>query len=235
MVLMSDTPLEQGAECDTNYGVRYIDAQFVIVHRATPPCHPAEDSFDDPAPGETVEPFGSVDLAHHFDDELQEGSLVRQLCPIVSVFGEEMVDPRLALVDCVENHLGVRTVGDTGGRRRDIVDRVEQQPRNETAKPSVNRLPGRKIAWQHRPVAPRSNRMADRVHHPPQIGPARSISFGRRGQPRPDRRPFLFGHVGRAAFQVLSIRGHPATGLVRPHPRLESRVGAALNPSSKSL
>jgi hypothetical protein len=294
MVSMSDTPYEKGSEGDMDHGVGYIDALLVVADEATPPCHPAEGSFDNPAPGENVEPFGSFDPAHDFDDELQEGGLVHQLCPIISAVGEEMFDPRPALADRIEDHLSAGAVGDISGRQveheqpavgidgdmafaagdllagviaafpgcrsfhglavddpgrrarrapsalavghqRDIVDRVEQEPPNEKAKPPVNRLPGRKIARQHLPAAPCPNQIADRVHHLPQIGFTRSASFLRLGQQRRNHRPLLCGHVGRVALELLPDLGHPATGLGRPHPKLESRPRSELNSFSKSL
>ena len=73
---MSDAPYEKGSEGDMDHGIGYVDALLVVADEATPPCHPAEGSFDDPSPGKNVEPFGSFDPAHDFDDELQEGGLV---------------------------------------------------------------------------------------------------------------------------------------------------------------
>src|SRR5260370_8920345 len=113
MVSMSDTPYEKGSEGDMDHGVGYIDALLVVADEATPPCHPAEGSFDNPAPGENVEPFGSFDPAHDFDDELQAGGLVHQLCPIISAVGEEMFDPRPALADRIDDHLSAGAVGHT--------------------------------------------------------------------------------------------------------------------------
>jgi hypothetical protein len=112
--------------------------------------------------------------------------------------------------------------------QRDVVDRVEQQAPNEALEPPVHRLPGREIAGQHLPATARTNPIADRVDHFPQIGLSRSAFLRwRRKQPH-DHRPLLIGQIGRVSLELLSDLGHAATRFGCPHGQLESRPHATL-------
>jgi hypothetical protein len=84
MVSVSDSPDEEGAEGDVDHRLRDIDALFVIAHEASPSCHPAEGSFDDPAARQDMEAFCSFDPAKYLNGELQEGSFVHQLRSVTS-------------------------------------------------------------------------------------------------------------------------------------------------------
>ena len=106
--------------------------------------------------------------------------------------------------------------------QRDVVDRVEQQAPNEAPEPPVHRLPGREIAGQHPPAAARTNQIADRVNHLPQIGFSRSTPTPRmattaRSPPTPHR-------SDRSGIAWSSFRSWPCgRGSACPHPQLESR------------
>jgi hypothetical protein len=70
MVSMGDTPEEQRSERDMDHGFGDVETLLIVADEASPSGHPAEGSFDNPAPGKDIEAFGSFDPAHHFDDEL---------------------------------------------------------------------------------------------------------------------------------------------------------------------
>src|SRR5712692_4842791 len=66
---MCDPPEEKGSECDVDHGVGDVEALLIVSDEAAPSCHPAEGSFDDPAPWKDVEALGSFDPSDDFDDE----------------------------------------------------------------------------------------------------------------------------------------------------------------------
>jgi len=107
--------------------------------------------------------------------------------------------------------------------QRNIVDGAEQQQPNEAAKPPIDRLPGWKVDRQHAPFAPRANHIADRIQDLAQVCSALAARPSRRGQKRPDSRPFLIGQVARVSSRLLLNGGHSAAAFNAPHPNRESR------------
>ena len=99
--------------------MRDVDALLVVAHEASPSCHPAEGSIDDPAPGKNFEALLVVGSADDLDDEVEIGGLVHELQPIVGAIGEQMLHPGPALADAVENDLCAGAVGDVGWRQVD--------------------------------------------------------------------------------------------------------------------
>lgn len=86
--------------------------------------------FDRPSPGQHLEAGGGVNTAQHFDGEIKENGLVKQLPTIVAAVLEKMLDPWPALADSVEDHL-----------RADVIR---------------DRLQGRKVLREHTPAAARA-------------------------------------------------------------------------------
>ena len=120
---MADAAQHEASEGDVDHGLGDIDALFVIAHEAAPPDHPAQGSLDDPATRQDGEAGLVGEAADDLDDEAEKGCLVHQLAAIVSPIGEEVLQPRPALADCVEDHLGTGAVRYIGGGQID-----HQQP-----------------------------------------------------------------------------------------------------------
>jgi len=112
------------------------------------------------------------------------------------------------------------------GHNREVT--TKQQAPNDAPEPPVHRLPGREIAGQHLPATARTNQIADRVDHFPQIGLSRSAFLRWRRKQRRDHRPLLIGQIGRVSLELLSDLGHAATRFGCPHGQLESRRHAPL-------
>lgn len=96
---MSDTSEEEGAEGDVDHCLGDVEALLVISHQASPAHYPSEGSLHNPTTGQDVETCGAFDPADHLDDEVEEGGLVHQHCPIIGTVGKEMFDPGPALAD----------------------------------------------------------------------------------------------------------------------------------------
>ncbi len=91
---------------DENHGVRDIDALFVVTHEAPPSCHPSEGSLDHPASGQDLEALLVVGSPYDLNDEIEVGSLVHQLQPIIGAIGEQVLYPGPAFADAIEDGLG---------------------------------------------------------------------------------------------------------------------------------
>lgn len=111
---MADTAQQKASHGDVDHGFGDVDALFVVAHKATPLCEPAEGSFNDPSSWQRLEAGLGVNTAHHLDDEIEEGGLVHQLPAVVGAIGEQMLDPRPSLSGRIEDHLRLGTVGNVG-------------------------------------------------------------------------------------------------------------------------
>lgn len=132
-------------------------------------------------------------------------------------------------------------VNDGGGRallacfvlpvehQRQVVDRAEQQPAHEAAKPPVYRLPWWKVLRQHPPAAARSSQIPQGVQHLAQIRRGLASLLRRRRQEREDDLPLRIRQIGRLALRLLLSFRHPATARSGPHSELDSRMPLTLD------
>src|SRR5271154_4264819 len=117
--------------------------------------------------------------------------------------------------------------------QRDIVDRLKHEPTDKSAKPPIDRLPGREVIRQHPPSPARTRHVTDRVQHFPQIDLDRAPGLRRTRKKRLNPRPLLVGQVARISLGLLLDLGHSAARRWGPHPKLESRPKNAFNPFFK--
>ena len=101
---MSYTPEQEATHGDLDRGLGDVDALLVIAHQTSPPHHPAKGSLNGPAPGQNLEALLTLHLADDLDDEVEEGRLVHELAAILGAVDEEMIEPRPALADGVQDH-----------------------------------------------------------------------------------------------------------------------------------
>jgi hypothetical protein len=79
----------------------------------------AQGSIHDPAPWQSLEARIGVDPSHDLYDELLERHLVHEFSAVIGAVGEQMLDPRPALADGVENMLRACGVGNIRCRQID--------------------------------------------------------------------------------------------------------------------
>src|SRR6266481_5240218 len=115
MGLMADSAQEEATHGDVDHGLGDVDPLLVVAHEAAPPGHPTKGALDHPAPWQHLEAWFGVDAADDLYDEVEEGGLVHECCPVIGAIGEQMLDPWPALADCREDRLGASAVGDIGG------------------------------------------------------------------------------------------------------------------------
>src|SRR6266481_3751684 len=115
MGLMADSAQEEATHGDVDHGLGDVDPLLVVAHEAAPPGHPTKGALDHPAPWQHLEAWFGVDAADDLDDEVEEGGLVHECCPVIGAIGEQMLDPWPALADCREDRRGASAVGDIGG------------------------------------------------------------------------------------------------------------------------
>ena len=112
---LTDSVEYQAAAGNVDHGLGDVEALLVVTHQAAPTDEPAEGALHHPAARQHLEARLGVDAAHYFDDEFEEGDLVHELAAVVGAVGQEMLQPRPALADVGEDHLGSGAVGDVGG------------------------------------------------------------------------------------------------------------------------
>jgi hypothetical protein len=115
------------------------------------------------------------------------------------------------------------------------VDRLKQEPTDKSAKPPIDRLPGREIIRQHPPSPARTRHITDRVQHLPQLDLDRAPRLRGARKKRLNPRPLLVGQVARIPLGLLLDLGHSAARRWGPHPKLESRPKNAFNQFSNGL
>src|SRR5260370_6071946 len=115
MGLMADSAQEEATHGDVDHGLGDVDPLLVVAHEAAPPGHPTKGALDHPAQWQHLEAWFGVDAADDLDDEVEEGGLVHECCPVIGAIGEQMLDPWPALADRREDRLGASAVGDIGG------------------------------------------------------------------------------------------------------------------------
>ena len=94
---------------------------------------------------------------------------------------------------------------------RHVVDRLEEEPPHEAAKPPVDGPRGRKILWQHAPPGAGARHVTDGVQNLAKIGRRFASALGRLRQERSHPLPLLIREIGRVALGLLRDIGHPAT------------------------
>ena len=95
-----------------------VDALLVVAHQASPAREPAEGALYHPAPRQRLEARLVVDAANDLDDEVEESGLVHELRPVIGAVREQVLEPRPALADGIEDHLRAGAVGEA--RRGEI-------------------------------------------------------------------------------------------------------------------
>jgi len=90
-------------------------------------------------------------------------------------------------------------------------------PSQVTPKPPVNRLPRRKVRWQHAPLTARPYQIADGVEDIAQVSDATTAPQGRLGQQRCDEFPLRVRQVARVTLTRCSALRLARTGLFGPH------------------
>src|ERR1700733_6019365 len=110
---------EISAHGDQDHGVRDVDAFLVITHEASPSCHPSEGALDDPAARQNLETLLIIRPADDLDDEVEIGGFVHEFEPVICAVSKQMLDPRPALAQSLQNRLGSRAVGDVGSGQFD--------------------------------------------------------------------------------------------------------------------
>src|ERR1700738_1142566 len=118
MSWMSDAAEEQVPHCHEDHGFGDVEAFFVIADEAAISYEPAEAALDHPAAGNDLEPWISVGSAYDLDHEIEESRLVEESATIVGAIGEEVLHPRPALADRIEDRLRSGAVGNV--RRRQV-------------------------------------------------------------------------------------------------------------------
>src|ERR1700756_2424618 len=98
-----------------DHGLGDIEALLEIADEPSPPDQPPKRPLDDPSARQRLETWLTVDAAHDFDDKIKERGLVEQLGAIVGAVGEQMLDPRPAFADRIQNYLCAGAVGDVRG------------------------------------------------------------------------------------------------------------------------
>lgn len=84
------------------------DPFFVVAHETAPSDHSAKGPLDPPAAGENLESLLLITAADNVGDEVEIAGLFHELQAMVGTVGEEMLHPRPALADAIENGLGLR-------------------------------------------------------------------------------------------------------------------------------
>ena len=79
-----------------------------------PSRHPSERSLDDPSTRQDLETLGGVGSLDDLDSEIAEGGLIHELGAVIGPVGEQMLQPRPALADTVQDHLSPGAVGNVG-------------------------------------------------------------------------------------------------------------------------
>lgn len=103
------------------------------------------------------------------------------------------------------------------------MDSLKQETAHQPAEPPVDRLPRTEMHRQHLPAAARAHQIAHRIDDLMQVHPSAPATACRFGHQRGDPLPFLVRQARRIALGLSGDVGHPATGLLRPHPKLESQ------------
>lgn len=102
---------QYGAHCHVNHVARDIDSQLVVAYQASPPHEPAESALDHPAVGLHDKSFLSSQPPYHLDGEIHERGLVHQGPAVIGGISEQVLHPRPALLQGIQNHLSAGRIG----------------------------------------------------------------------------------------------------------------------------
>lgn len=111
---MGDAPDEESAHGDVDHGFGDVEVALVVAHETTPTNHPAKSPLHDPAARDDLEAGFLVGAADDLDDEVKECGFVHEPAPVISAVGEEVLEPRPALADGIDDGLrsgAVRHIG----------------------------------------------------------------------------------------------------------------------------
>ncbi len=100
-----------------NHGCRDIQPHFIVTYQTSPAHHPTERALDHPTAWQWRKAVLTGQAAHNLDHKVEERRLVEQLAPIVRAVGEQMPDPRPALLEGIKHCQRAARVGDIGRRQ----------------------------------------------------------------------------------------------------------------------
>jgi len=103
---MGDAAQEEASHGDMDHGLGDVEALLEVSDETAPSDHPAEGAFDDPPARQHPEARFAIEAAHDLDDEVEECGFVEQFGAVIGAVGEQMLDPRPAFADRVQDRLG---------------------------------------------------------------------------------------------------------------------------------
>src|SRR5665213_4335119 len=126
---MCDSAEEQIPHGEEDHGFGDVEAFLVIADQAAISRQPTDTALYHPPAGNDLEPRVIIGPAHDLDHEVEESRLIEKGTTIIGAIGEEVLDPRPALADRIEDRLGSCAVGNIC--RRQV--HGEQSPSVSTA------------------------------------------------------------------------------------------------------
>ena len=108
---------EEAAHGEEDHGLRDIEPSFVVTDKASVSRQPSDAALDHPTPGDHPEAWVGIGAAHDLDHEVEESRLVEKTTTIIGSVGKEVLDPRPALADGVQDWLGTGAIGNVRCRQ----------------------------------------------------------------------------------------------------------------------
>src|SRR5918993_3321835 len=125
----------------------------MVAHQAAPAHHPSDSALRDPASAQDLEALLVVRPADDLDDEVGIGRLVHEFEPVISRFGEQVLDPGPSSADGAEDCLGAGSIGEVGRREVHHQEPAKSPLAKETmssgtSAPALKRLPTHSKVWE---------------------------------------------------------------------------------------
>lgn len=109
---MGDTAQEEVSHGDVDHGPGDVETLLEVADEPAPADQPSESPLDDSSAWQHFEPWFAVDAAHDLDNEVEERRLVEQPGTVVGAVGEQMLHPRSAFADRLQDRLRAGAIGD---------------------------------------------------------------------------------------------------------------------------